>query len=67
MNYKMNSRYRMNSPFAGFSSEFIFASVQQMYKYDVQYGVVDRLLNNDEEMDIYLMQIGAMPSEINVK
>lgn len=60
-------KYSMNSPFAGFSSQFIFDSVQQMYKYDTRYGFADRLLNNDEEMDFYLMIINATPSEINVK
>ena len=59
-------KYKMNSPFRGFSIDFINISVRQMYNYEIRYGELDRLLNNDEQMDLYIMQIGCMHSEIGI-
>lgn len=59
-------KYKMNSPFKGFSVAFINSCVDQMRKYEIKYGEIDRLLNNDEQMDLYMMQINCKQSEIGV-
>ena len=66
MKDQRDMKYKMRTPFAGFDTDFIYMAVHQMRRYEIHYGEIDRLLNNDEEMDVYMMQIGCMPSEIGV-
>jgi len=58
--------YNIKSPFEHMHPMFIFVSVQQMYDMERSMLGSRYLLTDDEMMDIYLMQIGAMPSEIGV-
>ena len=59
-------KYKTKAILNQFSIPFINATVQQMYKYESSL-LVEPLLSSDEMIDFYLMQLGAMPSEIGVE
>lgn len=60
-------KYKYKPILTDLSDRFRIATVMQMYKYESSLVTEPELLTNDEMIDFYLMQLGAMPSEIGVE
>jgi hypothetical protein len=60
-------KYKYNTILQHFHDHFRINTVRQMHDYESRLHNEPELLTNDEMTEFYLMQLGAMPSEIGVE